>query len=228
MMEIFPEFSNSFNFVVLLRLVVAVILGGIIGFERSGNRHEAGLRTHIIVCLGSAAVMVMGEIMSIRYGSDATRMSAQVISGIGFLGAGSIIMDGSRIRGITTAAGIWTTACVGLVIGAGYYVIAIFIVALMMITMIGMRSLTKKLQERSHKHSLRIECSKRDGVKAVLNMLLNENADIKSVRFDTETDENIFGAVIEFSIHQDVNFDKLIIDIITMDSVVSAVPHTGY
>lgn len=227
-MEIFPELTSDFNFLILLRLVAAVILGGIIGFERSGNRHEAGLRTHIIVCLGAAAVMMLGEVMCAKYGGEATRMSAQVISGIGFLGAGSIIMDGSRIRGITTAAGIWTTACVGLVVGAGYYLIAFSIVVLMLIAMIGLRSFGQKIQDRSAKHSLRLECSKRDGIKAVLNMLLNENAVIKSVRFDKEEDAEIFGAVIEFSISPEVNFDKLIIDIITMDSVISAVPHTGF
>ena len=95
-MDIFPEFTGDFDFWILLRLVAAAILGGIIGFERSGNRHEAGLRTHIIVCLGAAAIMIIGELICLRYGGDPARMSAQVISGIGFLGAGSIMDDSLR------------------------------------------------------------------------------------------------------------------------------------
>ena len=227
-MDIFPEFTGDFDFWILLRLVAAAILGGIIGFERSGNRHEAGLRTHIIVCLGAAAVMIIGELICLRYGGDPARMSAQVISGIGFLGAGSIIMDGSRIRGITTAAGIWTTACVGIVVGAGYYIIAIFIVALMMAAMLGLRSLGKKIQDRSHRHTIKIEFSNRDSVKTVLNMLLNENADIKAVKFDNENNSDTYIVFIEFSISQSVNVDKLVVDIITMDTVISASPYTEY
>ncbi len=224
MLEIFPELT-SFNFVSLLRLVAAVILGGIIGFERSGNKHEAGLRTHIIVCLGAASVMLLGEMLCIRYSGEVTRLSAQVISGVGFLGAGSIIMDGNRIRGITTAAGIWTTACVGLIVGAGYYIIAFSTVVLMMVAMIGLRSFGKKIAERTVKYSLKIECSKREGVKEVLNLLLSDNAIIRTVKFDKEENEEIFGAIIEFSLPGEVNFDKLIIDIITMDSVILASPN---
>ena len=93
----------DFNYNILLRLVVAVILGGIIGFERGGSNHEAGFRTHIVLCLGSALVMVVSERLNKQYGSgDIMRMGAQVISGVGFLGAGSIIIDGNKVRGITT------------------------------------------------------------------------------------------------------------------------------
>ena len=101
-----------FDYSLLIRLVVAALLGGIIGFERGGSNHEAGLRTHIILCLGASMIAVLSELMVKQYGinSEVMRMSAQVISGVGFLGAGSIIMDGNRIRGITTAAGLWTTA----------------------------------------------------------------------------------------------------------------------
>ena len=227
MIEAFPEFTSDFNFLILVRLAAAALLGGIIGFERSGNRHEAGLRTHIIVCLGAAGVMVTGELLSVKYGSDVTRMSAQVISGVGFLGAGSIIMDGSRIRGITTAAGIWTTACVGLVVGAGYYIVAVFIVALMMCAMLGLRSVTKKLQEKSQRHVLKIEYRKKDTIKNVLNILLDESAVIKTVNFEgTEGEES--SVLIEFTIPDNINFETLIVNIVTMDNVLSVIPHTGF
>ncbi len=225
-MEIFPELSDSFNLVVILRLVVAAILGGIIGFERSGNRHEAGLRTHIIVCLGAAAVMIIGEQMSIRYFGDPARLSAQVISGIGFLGAGSIILDGSRIRGITTAAGIWTTACIGIVVGAGYYITAISVVALMMIAMLGLRSFGQKLQNRSSRHVIEIDCKTRDGVRDILGLLSDNMAKIKSVKFGKAEGE-VQKVIIDFSVAQDVDFDQLVAEIVSKETVLSAIPHAA-
>lgn len=223
-MEIFPELSDSFNLWVILRLVVAAILGGIIGSERSGNRHEAGLRTHIIVCLGAAAVMIIGEQLHINYDGDPARLSAQVISGVGFLGAGSIILDGSRIRGITTAAGIWTTACVGIVVGAGYFLTAISVVALMMIAMLGLRSLTQKLQNRSSRHLIEIDCKTRDGVRDILAILSDNMAKIKSVKFG-KSDGEIQKVTIDFSITNEVDFDQLVAEIVSKETVVSAVPH---
>jgi len=137
------EFLN-FDHTMLIRLVVAVILGGLVGWERNSRNAEAGLRTHIILCLGAALVMIISESLYTQYGvGDITRMSAQVISGVGFLGVGSIIVNGNRIRGITTAAGLWTTACVGLAIGSGHYVLAATVVALMLFAMWILPMLTK-------------------------------------------------------------------------------------
>ena len=133
---------------VLIRLAVAVVLGGIIGIERTGTKHDAGLRTHIIVCIGSASVMIISQLIAERYGSitDITRLGAQVISGIGFLGAGSIMVSKNRVRGLTTAAGLWTTACLGLVAGAGFIEVSLTILILIMFTTYVLRPLSLKLQ----------------------------------------------------------------------------------
>ena len=133
--------------VMLIRLIVAVVLGALIGIERANSKHDAGLRTHIIVCLGAASVMITSQLISARYGNitDITRLGAQVISGIGFLGAGSIIVSKSRVRGLTTAAGLWTTACLGLVIGSGFIEVAVTIVALMMFTIYVLKPLSTKI-----------------------------------------------------------------------------------
>lgn len=134
--------------VVLLRLIVATVLGALIGIERGSSKHDAGLRTHIIVCLGAASTMITSELIAINHGSitDITRLGAQVISGIGFLGVGCIIVTRNHIRGLTTAAGLWTTACIGLVIGAGFIEVAISIVALMMFTVFVLRPLSLKVR----------------------------------------------------------------------------------
>lgn len=112
---------------IIVRLVLAVVLGGIIGFERGRSGRPAGLRTHILVCLGAVLAMMTNQYIFETYGvSDPTRMAAQVISGIGFLGAGTILVTGRhQVKGLTTAAGLWATACMGLAIGIGFYKAAV-------------------------------------------------------------------------------------------------------
>ncbi len=108
---------------ILIKLVLATICGGIIGFEREQKRRPAGFRTHILVCIGATLVMMVNEYISTnRSGVDPARFGAQVISGIGFLGAGTIIVTGRKqVKGLTTAAGLWASACMGLAVGAGFY-----------------------------------------------------------------------------------------------------------
>ncbi len=110
-------------FSVGLRIVLSVICGGVLGLERGKANQSAGMRTYILVCLGAAVVMLTGQYMYDRFSTgDPARLGAQVISGIGFLGAGSIIIEGkTKVRGLTTAAGLWTSACIGLAIGIGFY-----------------------------------------------------------------------------------------------------------
>ncbi len=128
-----------------LRLVLAFIAGGVIGYERSNHFKEAGVRTHIIVCLTAALIMLIskyafvdiGKTGNMEYfgtkGADTARVAAQAVSGISFLCAGVIIKVGSNIRGLTTAAGIWMTASLGLAIGAGMYIVSGVTMALILI-----------------------------------------------------------------------------------------------
>lgn len=109
---------------VILRLVLAMIMGGVIGNERAKHGQSAGLRTHLLVCLGSALTALISVYLAENLGStgDMTRISAQVISGIGFLGAGMImIKHNNMIKGLTTAAGVWTTSIIGIALGYGFY-----------------------------------------------------------------------------------------------------------
>ena len=112
---------------VALRIVAAVLIGGLIGLERGLKHRAAGLRTYMVVCLGSCLVMLTNQyIFQVFSAGDPVRMGAQVISGIGFLGAGTIIVTRrNQIRGLTTAAGLWTAAGVGLALGVGFYEAAI-------------------------------------------------------------------------------------------------------
>jgi putative Mg2+ transporter-C (MgtC) family protein len=107
-----------------LRLVVALLLGGAIGWERELQRMPAGFRTHALVCLGAAIFTVISAYAFTGPGSDPTRIAAQIVSGIGFLGGGAILHYGGTVRGLTTAASLWSVAAVGMAAGAGLFVLA--------------------------------------------------------------------------------------------------------
>ncbi len=108
---------------ITVRILLALLCGGVIGLERRHARQPAGMRTYMLVCMGASLVMITGQYMFNEFKTgDPARLGAQVISGIGFLGAGTIITSGrTRIRGLTTAAGLWASACIGLTIGIGFY-----------------------------------------------------------------------------------------------------------
>lgn len=114
----------------ILRIFIAAVLGGLIGLEREYRAKEAGFRTHFLVALGSALFMILsaygfeGALVSEEHRLDVSRIAAQVVSGIGFIGAGTIIFQKNAVRGLTTAAGLWVTAAIGLTCGAGMYVLA--------------------------------------------------------------------------------------------------------
>lgn len=125
------------NFEFLIKMVLATVMGAIIGFERKSRNKEAGIRTHAIVSLASALMMIVskyGFFDSDKY--DAARIAAQVVSGIGFLGTGLIFVKNNAVNGLTTAAGIWATAGIGLAMGAGLYAVAIFGTLLIVIVQI--------------------------------------------------------------------------------------------
>ncbi|MCD8046262.1 MAG: MgtC/SapB family protein [Clostridiales bacterium] len=130
------------------RIVVACLCGACIGIERSQRLKEAGVRTHFIVCAAAALMMIVskygfadlidlgGEFLDGTKGADPSRIAAQVVSGVGFLGAGVIFRNGSTIKGITTAAGIWATAGIGLAVGSGMYVLGVFTTAVIIVLQI--------------------------------------------------------------------------------------------
>ncbi|MGI6722621.1 MAG: MgtC/SapB family protein [Anaerovoracaceae bacterium] len=148
-----PEILSDLNvFSVTLRLLLAMLFGGIIGLERGANRHPAGFRTHILVCVGSALAMLTNQYIFEMWGSvtDPARIGAQVITGVGFLGAGTILFTGrNRIRGLTTAAGLWASECLGLAIGIGFYFGAVIGAVVVFISL----ALLPKIEAYFYEHS---------------------------------------------------------------------------
>lgn len=128
------------TFEIIFKLTLACILGGLIGLERESLNRPAGFRTYTLVCVGSALAMVVSIDMYFQYyrtvNADPGRIAAQVVSGIGFLGAGTIMKEGATVRGLTTAAGLWVVACIGLAVGAGMYIPAIVTTILILFVLI--------------------------------------------------------------------------------------------
>ncbi|MBE6634944.1 MAG: MgtC/SapB family protein [Ruminococcaceae bacterium] len=150
----FIKFMRDLNIItVIIRLILAALFGAVIGLERGRQRRAAGLRTHTLVCLGSALTATLGIFTSTALAnllnvsvSDPLRVSAQVISGIGFLGVGSIMIKGRfQIVGLTTAAGLWVTAAIGISLGAGFYEGALVALAVTVFTILVLHKLERKI-----------------------------------------------------------------------------------
>ncbi len=133
------------------RILLSVAVGGVVGIERQSRHQPAGARTYMLVCLGACLIMMTNQYICVNFQSgDPSRMGAQVISGIGFLGAGAILVTkDNQIRGLTTAAGLWTVTGVGLAIGIGFYEGAIFAGSVVLLIMILFKQIDEKIQMHS-------------------------------------------------------------------------------
>ncbi|MDD4182890.1 MAG: MgtC/SapB family protein [Candidatus Omnitrophica bacterium] len=140
---------------VLTRIVLAVVLGGIIGLEREKKGRNAGLRTHILVCTGSSLIMLVSlyifEIYQGKAPVDPSRIAAGVVTGIGFLGAGTIMGSSEGVKGLTTAASIWVSSAIGLAVGCGFFSAAVITTVVTFITLAFLKHIEKKLEVTENK-----------------------------------------------------------------------------
>ncbi|SDE40036.1 putative Mg2+ transporter-C (MgtC) family protein [Paenibacillus sp. UNCCL117] len=173
-------------FHITLRLLLSMLLGGLIGFEREQSSRAAGLRTHMLVCLGSTLIMLLSmygfseftKLANVQ--RDPARLAAQVISGIGFLGAGTILYTGKAITGLTTAASLWVVAAIGLAIGAGFYYAAGLACLLALISLFGLHVVEKRYMAHKKTRSLRIEAADIPSLLGrVSHLLAGKGCDIK-------------------------------------------------
>ena len=164
---------------ICLRILLSLAIGGILGVERGRKNRPAGFRTYVLVCLGAALVMMTNQYIYQTFGtSDPARLGAQVISGIGFLGAGTIMVTGrQQIKGITTAAGMWTAACCGLAIGIGFYEGAIIGGILVFLIMESLEKMDGVIRNRSNSVDVYLEF---DGKKSFGSFL----AAVRALEFD--------------------------------------------
>ena len=177
----------------VLRFLTATLAGAVIGYSRGKAQHAAGLRTHILVCIGAAGAMIVGEyLVSVKgFDTDAARIPAQVISGIGFLGAGSIIVTGrSHVTGLTTAAGLWASACMGLAAGAGYFSCVLVMCVLILLVLEILYKVDKHYVSQSRQMFLYLEMQRGTRMGTVLSLLNEHHVRVYAFdRLGTDTEE---------------------------------------
>ena len=173
------DFLTEFNAVtVVIRVILAAVAGALVGLEREFHGRAAGMRTHMMVALGAALAAMIGmyTVTELGIDSDPMRVGAQVISGVGFLGAGTILLrgGGSRITGLTTAAGLWTAASIGLAVGIGFYVGAFMTVFAAMLTFTLITSVEHFMNRKRQRMAIYLELEHVDAVRPMLDMLRTE------------------------------------------------------
>lgn len=221
------EYLREINTVsIILRLTLATICGGVLGAERGRKRRPAGLRTHILVCIGAAMVMITSQYMTdiLRISTDASRMGAQVISGIGFLGAGTIMVVGkNEVKGLTTAAGLWACACMGLAIGIGFYEGAI----ISCVFLIGVVTVLHKfdLYSRTHSKILDVyaEIKHITGVTNFLNTVKSDGTKISNLELkkSTENDRHVIGLTMTLTLAEKIDHSEYILKLHSIENVLS-------
>ena len=203
-MEEFVKFMHEINvWTVLIRIVLATAMGGFIGIERFKQGRAAGMRTHILVALGAALSSMIGLFLYQELGmpNDPTRIAAQVVSGIGFLGMGTILVKGRfQITGLTTAAGLWSTAAIGLALGMGFYTGAIvtFVCAALTITL--MSKLEYILTKRYNRFGIYVEIKSDEYVRETINML-KETYNVSAIQVTVPRSGKSGNVGIEANVH---------------------------
>ena len=171
---------------VTIRLLLALLSGTLIGIDRGMKRRGAGIKTHVLVCLGATLVMMTGQYIVDCFGTrqEVARLGAQVISGVGFLGVGTIIVTGrNEVRGLTTAAGLWACACIGLALGIGFYEGAFVMLVLVLVTFVGLARLDRYVYMHSRVLELYIEV---DSAKSIVELRKQlRKMDLRIAGFET-------------------------------------------
>jgi len=183
-------------FEIIFKLALAGVLGGLIGLERESLNRPAGLRTYTLVSVGSALAMVVSLDMYFQYyqtvNADPGRIAAQVISGIGFLGAGTIMREGATVRGLTTAAGLWVVACIGLAVGAGLYIPAIATTILILFILIYFIRFEEKFTGLREYKGLVLVLEDRPGQVGIIGSILGDlGVLIKNIQLARLEDESL-------------------------------------
>jgi len=183
------EFREVTYLAIVLRIVTAVILGGIIGMEREIKHRPAGLRTYMLVCMGSCLVMLTNQYVCQVYGTgDPVRLGAQVVSGIGFLGAGTIIVTRrSQIKGLTTAAGLWAAAGVGLALGVGFYEAAVMGSFAIFVVMTLLQRMDNRMHRRSSRVGAYFELTKDLSLGEFLQKVREKNVELRDIQREGES-----------------------------------------
>lgn len=228
-------YLREFNFAsVCLRLTLAMVFGGMLGIERAKKRRAAGFRTYMFVCMGATLAMLLGqyeyELLHTQWAAiaeqngtnvDVVRFGAQVINGIGFLGAGTVIVTGRQeVKGLTTAAGLWASACAGLAIGAGFYECALMALFLMYLCIRFLPMIETLIIERARNMNIYVEFKNVDAIGEIITAIKSMDAQIYEVDINKSSEPGFNpGAVFSIRLRQPHSHGELLAAISQVDYV---------
>lgn len=200
---------------IIIRIILSCILGGLIGLERESLNKSAGFRTHILVCVGSALIMIVSQEIYFMYQGktalDPGRIAAQVVSGIGFLGAGTIMREGATVKGLTTAASLWVVAGVGLAVGSGLYFSALVTTGVVFIALIYLGKVERLMTGMINVAVLVVTVQNRPGQLGRVGAFLGENGVlILNIQMKQTSDDNRVMFQIDMKIPHKVNMTEII------------------
>ncbi len=199
-----------------LKIFLALVLGGALGMERQYHDKPAGFATNCLICLGAMLFTVLSEIMG-DAGGDPGRIAAQIVTGVGFIGAGSILRDGNKISGLTTAAGVWLVAAIGMAIGYGEYMWASACAAAILLVQLGLRRTLKLVEKMRHYDTIHITCDPHWAIVEKINRQI-ERQHIQLLKNDVTKQDDLFHVhlVAAFTAHE---FQKVTKELLEMPEV---------
>ena len=225
MTDIINSFATNTYVHLILRITLASLFGALIGLEREHAKRPAGLRTHVLVCVGSCLVMLTAEFIYNHYhhlspNMDVARLGAQVISGVGFLGAGTIIRNGNNVKGLTTAASIWAVACVGLATGIGYYsgaIITTFVIFLIL-------AYFKSIASSAYDHSISCQINMKllhssELINQIEDKFTSNSITINNIRFRADKD-NVTNVTYYLSMDENADILPIIKDLYNSNDII--------
>ena len=220
-MEKFLETIYSFNEIsMVLRLALAVICAGVIGIEREQKRRAAGFRTHILIAMGAAMTSLLGQFLASGLPTDPLRIGAQVVSGMGFIGAGTIFVTRRKdAKGLTTAARLWTTAIIGLAAGAGCYIEVIFCTVMILLAQMVFSKIEYYLISSSKVMNVYVDFSDKKDIYTVNQMINDKKIEILSTEINKSPDDDGISAVFTLKFLAKTDHEEILRDLAELESV---------
>lgn len=222
-MQTFIEIWNTFEFQALFKIGLGALLTGIIGLERSALNKPAGFGTHAILGVSSVLIVLISEYLTLSYEIDMSRIPSQLLAGIGFIGAGTILRNGLNVKGVTTASAILAVTCIGLAVGAGFYIGAIVSTIIIFLILSYAHNLSSKV-ERFANMTLEISIDQNpdQAISQITSYLSRKNIEIKGIKRSPYNENNKDNEIIEMTICYDsrnIKRNLIISDLIEINSI---------
>lgn len=226
MLTIFTSLRDFTFQAVAIRMILAVLCGGLIGLERTFRRRPAGMRTHMLICLGASMTTLTSQylLLYMNYFTDMARLGAQVVAGIGFIGAGTIIVTRhQKVKGLTTAAGLWTAAIVGLALGAGFYEGGLAVTLMVLAAEIFFSQLERLILRKSPEMNLYVHYSGVDTMETILNYLRDRQIKVLSMQITRfkESTNHTPTAIFLLRLHNKIRRETVLKELLALEGVIS-------